>query len=300
MFRRPALSVPRFARSIAVRSKGPWVFHDDMSATHAETLDVALQGYLEAPHRPTKVGAPLLPGDHLIFFNHRVPETSLGRDGYDDEQSPIGDFPNRRWYGGRIDFNIESDLVLGRPAVCTETLSSVKSSANDKRVTVSIDRTMRSADEPESWAVREQRTFFYFNNDPALVERQSKRHYPPKYTPKVQRPIDPSRFLLFRYSALNFNAHLIHLDKAYTTEQEKLPDVVVQGPLMVTMILRWVANDLLGNGRVVRQFNYRNLAPLFVNDHAVLCAAPISPDIMEVWIENSQGGMVLTGTIVVA
>lgn len=293
-------SAPRLTRSIAVRSQGPWIFQDDMSATHAETLDAALAGYLAPPRRPTLAGAPLVPGDHLIFFNHKVAENQLSQDGYDDEQSPVGEYPNRRWYGGRIEFNIDNTLTLGEPAVCTETLASVKSSGNDKRVTVTIDRQMRAEGEEDSWAVREQRTFFYFKNDPALMERQASRHYAPKYTAKMQRIVDPSRFLLFRYSALNFNAHLIHLDKEYTQSHEKLPDVVVQGPLMVTMVLRWVANEILGNGRMVKQFNYRNLAPLIVNERATLCAAPISPDIIEVWIENAQGGMVLTGTIVVA
>ena len=41
--------------------------------------------------------------------------------------------------------------------------------------------------------------------------------------------LDPT--LLFRFSALTYNAHRIHYDRPYATEVEGYPGLVVQGPL---------------------------------------------------------------------
>ena len=41
----------------------------------------------------------------------------------------------------------------------------------------------------------------------------------------------PDAVLLFRYSALTFNGHRIHYDRAYAREDEGYPGLVVHGPL---------------------------------------------------------------------
>lgn len=288
-------------RSISLQSSGPWTFADDMSLTHARNLDVTFEDHLPPPSQPRAVGEPITPGSHLVFFNHCFPESQLSTDGYDGSQAPKGNFPNRRWYGGSVEFNINNHLRLGEPASCTETVTDIRSSGDGKRVNVGIERVMQNEGDSQ-WSVREKRSMFYFADEPRLIQRQFGRHYPSKYTPQFTHKLHPSRVLLFRYSALNFNAHLIHYDTIYSREQEHLPDVLVQGPMMVTMALWWASEGLFRKSkRKISSFNYRNLAPLTLNEDALFCATAITQDLYEIWIQKeSDGGVVFTAQLVVS
>ena len=56
--------------------------------------------------------------------------------------------------------------------------------------------------------------------------------------------IRPDDVLLFRYSALTFNAHRIHYDRRYATEVGGYPGLVVHGPLIATLLLDLVRRNL--------------------------------------------------------
>src|SRR6202012_745468 len=51
------------------------------------------------------------------------------------------------------------------------------------------------------------------------------------------RSVAPDPVLLFRYSALTFNAHRIHYDRPYATEGEGYPGLVVHGPLTAMLLM---------------------------------------------------------------
>lgn len=61
---------------------------------------------------------------------------------------------------------------------------------------------------------------------------------PEPVRPEGALPIDFSAVLLFRYSALTFNAHRIHYDADYAREVEGYRGNVVHGPLQATLLLR--------------------------------------------------------------
>ncbi len=61
----------------------------------------------------------------------------------------------------------------------------------------------------------------------------------------------PSDVLLFRYSALTFNAHRIHYDRKYATEAEGYPGLVVHGPL-IAMLLMDLPRRHMSGARVAR------------------------------------------------
>jgi hydroxyacyl-ACP dehydratase HTD2-like protein with hotdog domain len=81
------------------------------------------------------------------------------------------------------------------------------------------------------------------------------------------RKITPTMTTLFRYSALTYNAHKIHLDQEYTRQVEGFPDCLVHGPLTCTLLLHLAEKDLKEQGLDQRdlRFEYRALSPLFVN-----------------------------------
>ena len=62
-----------------------------------------------------------------------------------------------------------------------------------------------------------------------------------------ERAFTASNVSLFLYNAAIWNAHRIHYDAPYTTDVEKHPAVVIDGPLqgdwMSQCVLDWVGED---------------------------------------------------------
>jgi hydroxyacyl-ACP dehydratase HTD2-like protein with hotdog domain len=107
----------------------------------------------------------------------------------------------------------------------------------------------------------------------------------------------PTKALLFRFSALTFNAHSIHLDKGYTQNQEGYRNLLVHGPLTLTLLLSVLQYHLKQVNLYVNSIEYRNLAPLFVEEELVICGKPKNDTgAWDVWIEGQDGGLAVRGT----
>lgn len=80
-----------------------------------------------------------------------------------------------------------------------------------------------------------------------------------------QRRFCWSPVALFRFSALTFNAHMIHYNESWTRNIEGHPAVVVHGPLnLIGMMDYW--RDVYGKGKEVGEISYRALSPLYAGD----------------------------------
>ena len=70
---------------------------------------------------------------------------------------------------------------------------------------------------------------------------------------------------LFMYNAAVWNPHRIHYDERYTTEVEKHPGIVIDGPLqgdwLSQCVLNWVGSD----GRMV-VFDYSNRRAAYLGE----------------------------------
>jgi len=148
----------------------------------------------------------------------------------------------------------------------------------------------------------------------------------------------PSAILLFRYSALTFNSHRIHFDHEYANKVELHPGILskltvlntigppevlvnmsshlifgpietvgclVHGPLSATYMLENLRKQL-GEGLIMKNFQYRALSPLYVGKPIKICAKKMAvvptmdADVVEsyeVWIENWEGGLSMSGTV---
>ena len=98
---------------------------------------------------------------------------------------------------------------------------------------------------------------------------------PPRAAPAApiwRRDIVPTPVLLFRYSALSFNAHRIHFDRPYAVEHSGYPGLLVHGPLLATLLM-----DLLrrNSAAAVKSFRFRAIRPLFDTTTFAVCGAPI-------------------------
>jgi hydroxyacyl-ACP dehydratase HTD2-like protein with hotdog domain len=120
------------------------------------------------------------------------------------------------------------------------------------------------------------------------------------YTPDFSISLRPTQNLLFRFSALTFNAHRIHLEKEYCTKVEGHRNLLVHGPLSLVLMLS-VLRSQLKEGEMLVQFEYRNLIPLYVEEQMKICIRrdPEKDGRFDVWIEEPGGGYAVKGTALV-
>jgi len=106
--------------------------------------------------------------------------------------------------------------------------------------------------------------------------------------------------LLFRYSALTYNAHAIHLDPQYCREVEGHRGLLVHGPLSFTLTmtaLRMFLQERSKGKEQVRFVEYRNLSPLYCEEPLKVAGLEREMGKWDVWAETPEGGMALKGTV---
>ena len=104
---------------------------------------------------------------------------------------------------------------------------------------------------------------------------------------------------LFRYSALTFNGHRIHYDQPFCVDSEGYPGLIVQAPLLATLLL-----DLLRRerpGAVLRSFEFRALCPLFANDACSLHGMPeANGKTCRLWARRPDGALAIWASTTLA
>ncbi len=134
-------------------------------------------------------------------------------------------------------------------------------------------------------AIEEEQDLVYRAPSNERVSAACEAVAPPPALWRDAMQADPT--LLFRYSALTFNAHRIHYDAAYAVEEEGYPALVVQGPLTATLL----ANNLAQHTHeALAEFSFRGQQPLFVNTPFNLCAsAGDGEGAYNLWAETTGG-----------
>jgi hydroxyacyl-ACP dehydratase HTD2-like protein with hotdog domain len=245
-----------------------FVLHDWLSHTHAQGLKASLYSFFNT-QKP--LGSTLPPGYQLIYCNTQAHEETLLKDGYDSHQAPDDScFKRRMWIGGNMNFL--RPLHFGQQATCVETVQRFRKIRDNYYV--DIHREVIQNEQP---CFEELRQLIYTSHP--YVEPAPKHV---EHRPQFTHELTPTDTLLFRYSALTFNSHKIHIDKQYA-QSEGYPTILVQGPLTVTLLLEWV--DTLYDNLPIRSFKYKNSSPIFSNEPMKLCLRETS-DGMDLWIEG--------------
>lgn len=196
---------------------------------------------------------PVLPALwHWAFFPPRAATASLGEDGHPARPADgsLARLPRRMWAGGRLWF--PGDLQIDAPTERRSQVVSVqhKQGTQGPFALVVLRHELR---QNTTLCVIEEQDLAY---RPSAGSGAGPQPGPPA-SRSIVRPI--SSVLLFRYAALTFNAHRIHYDLAYATEVEDYPGIVVQGPLIATLLAGLATAD----GGALAQFGYRATAPAF-------------------------------------
>ncbi|KAF2184567.1 hypothetical protein K469DRAFT_633297 [Zopfia rhizophila CBS 207.26] len=124
------------------------------------------------------------------------------------------------------------------------------------------------------------------------------KYLDPPGEPDFSHTLTPTPSLLFRYSALTFNAHAIHLDPHYCRTVEGHRNLLFHGPLSLTLMLTLLNNHLKTHHptQTIQSIDYRNLAPLYCSEQMRLCGRKKDDRTYELWVEGPTGGMAVKGT----
>ena len=116
-----------------------------------------------------------------------------------------------------------------------------------------------------------------------------------------ERSYTATNVSLFLYNAAIWNPHRIHYDEPYTTDVEKHPGVVIDGPLQGDWLNQVVVN-WMGDSAALISFNYSNRRASYLGETLTSGGAisAIDKDAgtvdLELFIENENGDVITPGT----
>jgi 3-methylfumaryl-CoA hydratase len=256
------------------------------AAALAATLD-----HDEAP----RYGDPLRPLWHWVYFTPLARQSKLGTDGH----PRLGGFmppvplPRRMWAGGRLRFL--AAIRVGDDVVKETEIVNVAHKPGRKGDLVFVALRHRLST-PHGLAIEEEQDIVYrepFSGPPAAAT-EAPTAGPERAKSALWRvPFEADAKLLFRYSALTFNAHRIHYDAPYAKNEEGYLDLVVHGPLTATLLV----DRLLVNapGRLT-EFAFRGQSPLFAGKIFYLCGESGDRAHFDLWAEAPDGQTAMSAT----
>ncbi len=207
-------------------------------------------------------------GLHWCLCLPDAPMAELGEDGHPKTGGflPPSPLPRRMWASSKVEFL--TALKVGEAIERRSKIASVneKTGRSGSLLFVNVDHVTSSNDIA---AVKETQTIVY-RDAPKEKMILPQTGIVDLSAWDITESLTPNNALLFRYSALTFNTHRIHYDHDYATQIEGYPALVVHGPLMASLLLRF-ANEQ-ASGRALHTFEFRGLAPAFCNQELFLVA----------------------------
>jgi 3-methylfumaryl-CoA hydratase len=282
--------------SSAEASLQEWV---GRSETRTDTLDARpvalLSATLDRDDPPPRIGGLLPPLWHWLYFLPSYRQSEIGPDGHARRGGflPPVPLPRRMWAGSRCDWT--RPLRIGETVTRISRIVSVapKRGASGELVFVLVRHEFSTADGP---ALAEEHDIVYRDLAPTEPSANPAAVAPANAT--WTRRIVPDDVLLFRYSALTFNAHRIHYDRRYVTEVEGYPGLVVHGPLLATLLVDLLRRN--GVGETLRRFEFRARRPLFDTAPFDVCGRPAADGTVALWAQGADGALAMQATATLA
>jgi 3-methylfumaryl-CoA hydratase len=212
-------------------------------------------------------GESLPRGWHFPLLAGETRRTALRTDGFPGFGVPMPDLCLPRL------------LLLGRTV---EYLGDIPLGASVKRASMLDKLQHKETSAGPAAIVTLRHTLHVAQEAPAIVETQSymllgparqvRSDAIPQPVPNFDslKVVTPDETMLFQYSALGFNSHKIHLDRAYARDVEGLPDLVVNGGLITLLLTELLRSDL---GLRPHRITTRHKAPLFCGRPVTLAAS---------------------------
>jgi 3-methylfumaryl-CoA hydratase len=261
----------------------------------AATLDLEVDDVRE--------GEPLPLGWHWAFLTEAEPRSALGPDGHARRGDFIPPIPRERrmWAGGSLRFL--SQIRIGSVARRRSTIRSIEHKQG-RAGPLSFVTVRHRISDSGGVVIEEDQDLVYLDRARGEVRA------PGAAAERSARPgrelvdrFEPDEVTLFRFSALTFNGHRIHYDRAYARDVEGYPDLVVHGPLVALLLLSaGLRAGGVDRGRVAPStpllFQYRARRPAFLGEALELFAEPSDrPGALELEAAVAARGAVMTATL---
>ena len=272
------------------RSFADWIGHNDVREDVAHPGPVAGLAALLDHVTPPWDGKVLPPLAHWLYFPEHARQSELGEDGHPSRGGflPPITLPRRMWAGSTIAYHrpIALGMVMRRSSRIEEI--SEKAGRSGQLIFVRLRHDIEIAD---GLALREWQDIVYREAQGVStprVEGATTRHS------EASRHVTADSRLLFRYSALTFNAHRIHYDRDYCRRVEAYPGLVVHGPLLATLLLDHAMR--IDRNMCPLEFSFRAQLPVFDTTPFALCLAHEGNHV-GLWVESSEGAAAMTAQL---
>ncbi len=208
------------------------------------------------PEPEFRDGDPLPPGWQILYFLSRLGPDELRPDGspLDAGVVPPMPLPRRMFAGERLRFHrpIRIGDTLRRETELADL--SLKTGGTGTLVfATTVQRIFTRA----GLALEEERRTVFREEVKAGERNQAPRREPAPADVPWRRRVTPDPVVLFRFSALTFNSHRIHYDRAWAMNVEGYPGLVVHGPFTSTMLIDFARDS--NPGRVFGSYTTQAL-----------------------------------------
>jgi 3-methylfumaryl-CoA hydratase len=229
---------------------------------------------------------------YVILFGPTALQRTLARDGHLVTGNFLPPLHNaRRMFGGRR-VRFHQPLRVGDRVerVSKITRAEAKSGRSGPFTLITIVHELKAG---AGVAVTEEQDVVYrepvARGSPAKPEtgavKPERQAAPGLAKPEWSSTIAPDPVLLFRYSALTFNAHRIHYDLPYARDIEGYPALVMNGGLTALLLVETARAHLPGR---ITGYDARAMHPLFVGQ-SITFNGRVSGETAELWACGPQG-----------
>lgn len=269
-----------------------WIGREQVAFDEASAASLKrVAAMLDQPPEQITRGAPTPAGWHAAFFAPLAPQAELAADGHPNKGAflPPVPYPRRMFAGRRILFH--APIPIGAQLKRISRIASIaeKQGRSGAMVLVQVDHRIEA---DGVHAIEETHDIIY---RPAATSAESApqqvKAEPREASAREPFLADPT--LLFRYSAVTFNAHRIHYDRPYTTAEEGYPDLVVNGGLISLKLCEHVKARALASR--LQSFSVRHSAPFFASREGAIASIRVSEGDFSVWATDENGRITADG-----
>ncbi|MBB5690939.1 hypothetical protein GXW77_00700 [Roseomonas alkaliterrae] len=244
-----------------------------------------IAGMLDMDPASLKQGDALPPHWFTMFFPDIARQSDIGPDGHPEKGVFLPPIPLPRRMGAGRRVTISGALRIGEPAIKRAIVA---------QVAPKIGRTGRMAVLTMRHVIETRGEVIAVDEFDALYREapppgQASAVSPPQPAPANGIYADRvllSSALVFRYSAVTWNAHRIHYDADYARQEEGYPAAVQNGGLTMQLVLDAALKRAPGR---LTGFTARLTRPLWVGDTVTLCGAAPSGGRMACWAADKDG-----------
>jgi 3-methylfumaryl-CoA hydratase len=211
-------------------------------------------------------GAPLPKGWQFILMTADTRRSLLRADAFPGLGVPMPDLGLPRLMLGSRSVSYMMDIPIGASIIRNSSIQRLeqKTTKSGPMVVATIQHVLRLSGNASPALVESQTYLLLPANKGASTLGESS--FSANVTGDQVKTVMPDETLLFQYSALGFNSHKIHIDRAHARNVEGFPDLVVNGGLATLLLTEFLRQEI---GAVPSSIKVRHVAPLF-------CGRPIT------------------------